>query len=47
MESNSKPTMFQTTLTWGLITGFVAVIYSLIREWKIVSLHYTELVPED
>lgn len=30
MESNSKPTMFQTTLTWGLITGFVAVIYSLI-----------------
>jgi hypothetical protein len=30
MESNSKPTMFQTTLTWGLITGFAAIVYSLI-----------------
>lgn len=30
MESNSKPTMFQTTLTWGLITGFAGIVYTLI-----------------
>lgn len=26
----NKPTMFQTTLTWGLITGFAGVVYTLI-----------------
>lgn len=30
MENNSKPSMFQTTLTWGLITGFAGIVYTLI-----------------
>lgn len=30
MESNTKPTMFQTALTWGLITGFAGIVYTLI-----------------
>lgn len=32
-----KPTMFQTTLTWGLITGFAGVVYSLI-------LYFTDMI---
>lgn len=30
MENTSKSTMFQTSLTWGLITGFASIIYILI-----------------
>jgi hypothetical protein len=37
MENNSKPTMFQTTLTWGLITGFAGVVYTLI-------LYFTDMI---
>lgn len=33
----NKPTMFQTTLTWGLITGFAGVVYSLI-------LYFTDMI---
>lgn len=30
MENEKKPSQFQTTLTWGIILGFVGVIYSLL-----------------
>lgn len=30
MENNSKPSFFQTTFTWGLITGFAGVVFTLI-----------------
>lgn len=30
MENTTKPSMSQTTLTWGVITGFAGVVYSLI-----------------
>lgn len=30
MENNTKPTQFQTSLTWGLITGFAVIVYTLI-----------------
>jgi hypothetical protein len=39
MENNSKPSMFQTTLIWGLITGLATVIYSLILYFLDLSLN--------
>lgn len=30
MESNQKPSFFQATLTWGLITGIASIAYTLI-----------------
>lgn len=37
MESNTKPSMMQTALTWGLITGFASIIYTLI-------LYFSDLI---
>jgi hypothetical protein len=41
MESNTKPSLMQTTLTWGLITGFAGIIFSLILYFADMSLNKT------
>lgn len=39
MENTNKPSLIQTTLTWGLITGFAGVVYSLILYFAGLSLN--------
>jgi len=39
MENNTKPSQVQTALTWGLITGFAVIVYTLILYFSDLMLN--------
>jgi hypothetical protein len=39
MENANKPSMFQSTLTWGAITGLASIVYTLILYFLDLTLN--------